>query len=435
MSINFSIYLNKFYNLAKYKLYPICRSLTGKGTLDTLKIIKREFASFKICSIKSGKKVFDWKIPDEWNISEAYVLDEAKNKIIDFKRNNLHIVSYSVPKNIVLKKKFFFQHLHSIKNNPSAIPYLTSYYKKYWGFCISQNQKDRFNSQYKNNDKFKILIKSSLNPKGRLNYGELIIKGKSKQEILISTYICHPSMANNELSGPIVSMCLIKYFQSLKKLHKTLRFVFVPETIGSICYLKKNLKYLKRNVLGGYNITCVGDQKNYSYILSKYKNSPSDKALLEAYNKREIEAKEYSFLERGSDERQYNSPGVDLGITTVCRSKFQEYPEYHTSLDDFNLVTKRGVLGSFKLIKTAIEILDNKIFPKNVFLCEPFMQKRNMYQNLFQVKKNKEIKNNMNFLQYSDGKNSLEDISNLINLSYKETKIIYKKLKKKKLIN
>ena len=226
-------------------------------------------------------------------------------------------------------------------------------------------------------------------------------------------------------------MCLIKYFQSLKKLHKTLRFVFVPETIGSICYLKKNLKYLKRNVLGGYNITCVGDEKNYSYILSKYKNSPSDKALLEAYNKREIEAKEYSFLERGSDERQYNSPGVDLGITTVCRSKFHEYPEYHTSLDDFNLVTKRGILGSFKLVKTAIEILDNKIFPKNVFLCEPFMQKRNMYQNLFQVKKNKEIKNNMNFLQYSDGKNSLEDISNLINLSYKETKIIYKKLKKK----
>jgi aminopeptidase-like protein len=286
MSNNFSLNIDKFYNLAKYKLYPICRSLTGKGTLDTLKIIKKEFPNLKISSFKSGTKVYDWKIPKEWNIKDAYVLDSAKKKIIDFKVNNLHLVNYSSPVNIFLNKRELFKRLYTNVKIPNAIPYVTSYYKKYWGFCISENQKKKLNLIYNDNHKFKVVINSSFNSNGKLNYGELVIKGKLKQEILISTYICHPSMANNELSGPIVSMCLIKYFQKHKNLNKTLRFVFIPETIGSIAYLARNLGHLKKNLLGGYNLSCVGDEKNYSYILSKYENSPSDKSLLEVFKKK-----------------------------------------------------------------------------------------------------------------------------------------------------
>ena len=191
------------------------------------------------------------------------------------------------------------------------------------------------------------MIKSSLNSNGYLNYGELVIKGQSKQEILISTYICHPSMANNELSGPIVSMSLINYFKKIKNLSKTIRFIFIPETIGSITYISKNLYDLKSNLIGGYNLSCIGDERQHSCLLSKYENSPSDKALIEAYKKLRIKYKKYSFLERGSDERQFNSPGIDLPITSIFRSKYGEYPEYHTSLDNFSLVTIKGVKDGF----------------------------------------------------------------------------------------
>ena len=215
--------------------------------------------------------------------------------------------------------------LYFIKNQPKAIPYVTSYYKKRWGFCISYNHYKKIKKNYKDSDKFNIIINSSFKRSGQLNYGELILKGKSKKEILISTYICHPSMANNELSGPIVAMGLINYFKT-KKLNKTLRFIFIPETIGSISYLNLNLKYLKNNVIGGYNLSCIGDDRQHSCMLSKYKNSPSDEAVIDAYKFLKIKKyKVYSFLQRGSDERQYNSPGVDLKISSIFRTKYGEY--------------------------------------------------------------------------------------------------------------
>ena len=279
------MFINKYYKLAKFNLFPICRSLTGRGIKKTLKIIKSEFSDLKIYSIPSGTKVFDWNVPSEWNVTDAYVLDKDNKKIINFKLNNLHLIGYSIPVNKILNKIQLFKNLYSLPKQPEAIPYITSYYKKYWGFCITHNKKIEFDKNYKKNDKFKVIIKSNLNSKGNLNYGELIIPGKSKQEILISTYICHPSMANNELSGPIVAMSLIKHFKKFKKLNKTIRFIFIPETIGSITYLSKNLNKLKSNVIGGYNLSCIGDERQHSCMLSKYENSPSDKALLEAYKK------------------------------------------------------------------------------------------------------------------------------------------------------
>ncbi len=425
---------NKYYEIGKSLLFPICRSITGSGVRKTLSIIKKEFPSIKICTVRSGTKVFDWRVPPEWNIKDAYVLDKFNKKIISFHSNNLHVVGYSTPIKKTLTKNQLLKHLHSLPHQPKAIPYMTSYYKKYWGFCITHNQKILFKNKYKKSDQFKVVIKSKINPNGKLNYGELVLKGKSKQEILISTYICHPSMANNELSGPIVSMSLINYFSKFKNLKKTLRFIFIPETIGSISYLSKNLDNLKKNVVGGYNLSCIGDERQHSCMLTKYSDSVSDKSLIEAYRKLKIKFKLYSFLERGSDERQYNSPGIDLPIASIFRTKYGEYPEYHTSLDNFDLVTKNGIAGGFKVSKEAIKFLMKKIIPKNNILCEPQMGKRGLYPSLSGKNKKTKIINYMSFLQYADGKNDLDVIKEKLGISKLELNKIFKILKKNKLI-
>ena len=428
------IYIKKFYNLGRFKLFNICRSLTGLGTLKTLKIIQKEIKNLKIKSIKSNKRVFDWKVPNEWNIKNAYVKDKNNKILIDFEKNNLHVVGYSSPIDRVLKKKDLLKKIHTTKKDRSAIPYITSYYKKYWGFCLSEIEKKKIIKKYKNNDIFKIKINSSFKKKGKLSWGELTLKGKSKEEILISTYICHPSMANNELSGPIVSMSLIDYFKR-KKLNKTIKFIFIPETIGSIIYINKNFKNLKKNLIGGYNLSCIGDNRGHSCMFSKYGNSLSDKALKQAYKDLGIKYKVYSFLKRGSDERQYNSPGIDLKMSSIFRSKYGEYPEYHTSKDNFNLVTLKGISGGFEVAKRAIEILQSYKIPKTRFLCEPFMTKKNLYPALSNNKITYKTKKFMDFIQYSDGTNSLEDISKYIKLSEAKTLNIYNFLKSKKLLN
>lgn len=425
--------IKKYYNLGKKILFPICRSITGNGIKKTLKIIKNEFPKLKIYHVKSGKKIFDWKVPPEWNIKNACVIDSKDKKIIDFKKNNLHLVSYSIPINKTITKRKLLQHLHFNKKMPAAIPYLTTYYKKYWGFCTTYNHRKKIQQNYKTNDKFRVVIDSVLKKNGQLSYGELLIPGKSKKEILVSTYICHPSMANNELSGPIVSMALIKYFMK-KKLEKTLRFIFIPETIGSIVFLNKNLKYLKENLVGGYNLSCIGDDRMHSCMFSKYASSPSDKSLREAYRKLNIKPKIYNFLDRGSDERQYNSPGIDLPITSIFRSKYGTYPEYHTSLDNFNIVNINGLNGGYLVARTAIKILLKKIIPKVKILCEPNMGKRGLYPTLSGNKLKHFTKDLMNFLTYSDGKNDLKNISKLIKKNYPQTKKIYKLLLKEKLL-
>ena len=426
--------IKRYYNIAKTKLFPINRSLTGDGVKKTLNIIKNEFPKLTIKKFKSGTKVFDWKIPEEWNVTDAYVIDKYNKRIIDFKKNNLHLVGYSIPIKKNITKKELFKNLYFLKNQPEAIPYITSYYKRRWGFCISYNEFKILDKRYSLNDKFKVVINSNLNKKGNLNYGELVLKGKSKKEILISTYICHPSMANNELSGPIVSMGLIKYFQN-KNLNKTLRFVFIPETIGSISYLSKNINYLKENVIGGYNLSCIGDERQHSCMFSKYQNSPSDEAVIEAYKLLNIKNyKIYSFLKRGSDERQYNSPGIDLKISSIFRTKYHEYPEYHTSLDNFNLVTLKGCNGGFNVARKSIEILLERIYPKYKIMCEPQLGKRGMYPTLSRKNTYQDADKILDFLMYSDGTNSLEKISNLIKLELDFVKKINKILLKNNLI-
>ena len=411
-------------------LFNINRSLTGKGNLKTLRYIKKIVPKLKIKYFNTGERYYDWTIPKEWNVTDAYIEDLKGKKVIDFKKNNLHLVGYSEPIKKIVKKKELLEHLHSLKNNKKAIPYVTSYFNKYWGFCLTHEQKVKLKDE-----KYMVYIDSKFT-NGKMHYGELIHKGKSDKEILISTYICHPSMANNELSGPIVSMSLINFFQK-KKLNYSIRFIFIPETIGSIAFVSKNIKKIKKNLLGGYNLTCLGYSKDYGCILSKYRNNLCDKYLLKAYDDLKIKYKEFSFLERGSDERQYNSPRVEFPVATVFRSKFGNYKQYHTSLDNFDIVSEKNIKDSSKLMVRVINIFQKKIIPFSKYFCEPNMGKRGLYPLISEKNRKKTFSNTanlMNFLQYADGKNDLDDIAIKINSTTKEVKKMFNLLIKKKLI-
>jgi aminopeptidase-like protein len=427
--------ITHFYNLAKNKLFSLNRSLTGNDTLKSLQILRNEIPQIKIKKFKCGKKVYDWKVPSEWNVKDAFVKDYTGKKIIDFKLNNLHLVSYSKPINKFYSKKELFKKLYYSNKLKKAIPYVTSYYKKDWGFCVSKNQYDEFNKIYKKSDKFYVSIKSEFKKDGFMNYAELIIPGQSKQELLISSYICHPSMANNELSGPIVWMALAKYFLK-KKNKKTLRFILIPETIGSIAYINKNFTKLKKNVLGGYILTTIGDERNHSCLLSKQQNSLSDQCLLKAYKNLKIKKfKKFNFADRGSDERQFNSPWIDLKLSSIFRSKYQTYKEYHTSFDNFELVTQKGVLGGFRVAQEALNIFLNTIVPICKVTCEPMLSKKRLYPSInseLQAKTNS--KKLLEFLQYSDGNYSLEQIAQKIKFDKKKTYRLLNILKKNNLI-
>tara|TARA_X000000950_G_scaffold56431_1_gene67941 strand:- start:637 stop:1896 length:1260 start_codon:yes stop_codon:yes gene_type:complete len=407
-------------------LFPLCRSITGKGAAKTLQYFKKINPEFKILNFKSGKKVFDWRVPQEWNIKNSYIEHESGKRFAEFTKSNLHVVGYSTPINRRMKRNELLRHIYSQKDQPNAIPYVTSYYKKRWGFCLSDNEKKKLPKGI-----FKAFIDSSFK-KGNLKIGHALLKGKSKKEIFFSSYICHPSMANNELSGPVLLNAIIQYLKkNIKKRNFTYRFVLLPETIGSIAYLSKYKDIMKKNIICGYNLTCVGDTGNYSHVASRQGNNISD-FYLKKNLKNFKNFKKYHFLDRGSDERQYCSPGIDLPLCTFSRSKY--YKEYHTDKDDFNLVTQKGLMQSFNVIRKIINQIESSIFPKAKVLCEPNLGKRDLYPTLSQKGKYEEIKLRMDLLAYSDGSKSLEFISDTIKKSLSEVKAEYKLLKSKGLL-
>ena len=269
---------------------------------------------------------------------------------------------------------------------------------------------------------------SNFNYNGKLTYADFYIKGKVKQEIFFSSYICHPQMVNDQLSGPAVLTGIAEKLMN-KKNYYSYRFVLAPETIGSIAYLSKNLDILKKNVIGGYNIACVGDEKNWGLINSRYGNNISEKIAEHVLKYNTSNFIKYSWLDRGSDERQYCAPGVELPISSITRSKYDEYPEYHTSLDNFNLVTKKGLTESLNIYLKCIKIFElNNIAPKINVLCEPQLSKRNLYPTISGTH-SKKTENLMNFISYCDGKNSLLEISNLCKIEFFECLGYYKKIK------
>ena len=401
---------NKIYNFAK-KLWKINRSITGKGLRETLNHIKKDYLkNLKIHSLPSGKKVFDWIIPDEWDVDEAYIVTPDNKKICDISNNNLHLVGYSVPFKGTLMLKNLQKHLYSIPDKPYAIPYVTSYYKKRWGFCIEDSQRKKLK-----NGKYKIIINSK-HYDGFLNYGELILPGKSKKQILLSTYVCHPSMANNELSGPTVTTFLAIWLSKFPNRFYTYRILLVPETIGSIAFLSKNYKNLKKNVVGGFNVSCVGDERTYSFLPSRNGNTISDKIANHTLKWIDQKYKKYSWLDRGSDERQYCAPGIDLPIASIMRSKYVKYYEYHTSLDDLKkVVTLRGLEGGYDAIVKALEIFEKNKYYKTNILCEPQLSRRKLYPDISSHENNKKTKLLMNIISFCDGNHSLLDIAEILN--------------------
>ena len=412
--------------LAK-KLWPLNRSLSGEGVEQTLSLIKKEIP-IKVLSFKSGLKVFDWKIPKVWEVNQAWLKNKENKKIIDFKKNNLHVVGYSkyINKNLTLKE--LKKKIHYLKKQPNAIPYVTSYYKRDWGFCLEYN---KFKKLEKGT--YKVFIDSKFK-QGNLKIGELVIKGRSKKEVIFSTYLCHPSMANNEISGLVVATYLAKWVKK-QKLKYTYRFLFLPETIGSIAYLSKKKNLLIKNTIAGYVLTCIGDNRNYSLLESKEKNSLSNivaKFILKSMKRVKI----FDWSKRGSDERQFCSPGIDLPVASIMRTKYGEYPEYHTSLDKIGkVVTKNGLQGGLSLAKKIIKHIEAQTFPRSTNFCEPFLTKKNMYPTTSKVGAvNKNIRKLLDFLSYCDGKNSALQIQSLTKLKAYEVKEIIKKLTKYKLI-
>ena len=390
------------------KLWPINRSLSGSGVRKTLNILQEKLPGLEIMSFKTGESYFDWTIPNEWNVESAKLIGPNGNIVCDFEDNNLHLMGYSTP----IKKSLTLQelqvHLYSLPDQPDAIPYVTSYYKENWGFCLSHNQREKLEE-----GEYQVEINSSLKP-GVLNYGELLIPGENHREVIFSTYICHPSMANNELSGPVLASALAEKL-SQQEHYWSYRFLFIPETIGSISYIATNLDSLKKNTLAGYVLTCVGDDREYSYLPSRKGGTVSDWAALRALKELEIQFKEYSWLDRGSDERQYCAPGVDLPFCSLMRSKYGEYPEYHTSLDRLvEVVTAKGLQESFELYSQVVEVLENSRFPITSTLCEPQLGKRGLYPNTSTKVLSSEFAELKNILSLLDGETSVERISDML---------------------
>ncbi len=391
-------------------LFPVARSITGEGVRFTLQYLQRLLPSLEIQSVPSGYQAFDWIVPDEWWIRDAWIENEAGERVIDFKNNNLHVLGYSEPVDQWMSLEDLQSHLYSLPDQPDAIPYITSYYQRRWGFCLTHKQRQSLAP-----GSYRAVVDSEIKP-GVLNYAELVIPGQTQREIFLSTYVCHPSMANNELSGPVVTTAIARWLHSLPKRKHTYRIVFIPETIGSLVYLSTNLVQLKDKVVAGFNVTCIGDDRAYSYLPSRVGSSISDVAARHVLRHIDANYHRYSWLDRGSDERQYCAPGIDLPIASIMRTKYGRYPEYHTSLDDLTLVTPSGLEGGFNALKKAIEAIEYDCTPRVTVLGEPQLGKRGLYPTLSTKQTNSAVRNMMNLISYADGQRTLLDIAETIDV-------------------
>lgn len=397
------------------RLYPINRSITGNGVRETLRILQEKIP-LRVHEVPTGTPVLDWTVPKEWNVKEAYIIElNTGKRIADFAQHNLHLVGYSIPVDRTMGWEELQPHLFTLEDQPDAIPYITSYYKAFWGFCLRYNDYRAIDRA----SQFHVVVNSELKD-GSLTYADLVIPGETGKEVFFSTYICHPSMVNDELSGPVLATFLADWLLKKERRRYTYRFVFIPETIGSITYLHYHLPELKEKVIGGFNLSCVGDERNFSYLPSRYGNTLADKISLHVLE-HIGPYRAYTFLDRGSDERQYCAPGVDLPVCSILRTKFGDFPEYHTSLDNFDLVTEKGLQGSLEVYQKCIELFEKNFVPKVRILGEPQLGRRGLYPSLSTKSTRRIVGNMMNFIAYADGTNDLIDICNRIGLPYWET--------------
>ena len=409
--------LNKLFD----KLFPINRSIMGDGYRKSLKILGFYF-DFKYKKFKTKKKVFDWVVPNEWNITEAYIKFKNK-KIIDFKKNNLHVVSYSHPTKLKISLDHLQKHLFSLKRYPKLIPYVTSYYKKFWGFSLEHSKRKKLKKGI-----YQVVIKSSLKP-GFLENGLAKIDGNSSKVCLLTSYLCHPSMANNELSGPLVLLGLYLRIKKWKNRNLNYHFLINPETIGSICYLSDNKNFLKKNMHSGMVLTCLGGPKSkLSYKKSRIDNSPLNKIFSYFEKKKIVNLREFD-PRSGSDERQYCSSELNLPMGQISRTIYDQYYQYHTSGDNKKFMNIKQLVKSIDTIENILK-LNDWIFPLKRYqpYCEPQLGKRNLYPNIGfdidEIKKSSDVLVDnaerlnilVSLLSYADGEHDIIDISKKLNM-------------------
>jgi aminopeptidase-like protein len=389
------------------ELYPICRSITGDGNRKTLEILKKHIP-LNIVEVPTGTKVFDWTVPKEWNIRDAYVKNSEGERIIDFNKSNLHVLNYSIPVRKKMDLTELKQHLFTIPDYPDWIPYLTSYYRENWGFCLSHNQ---YSSLKK--DTYEVCIDSSLEA-GSLSYGEFFIKGESDDEILFSCYICHPSLCNDNLSGVVLLTLLAKQLFDRQSLKYSYRFLFIPETIGAITWLSLNETKTKK-IVGGIVATCAGDRGHSTYQKSRELESYINNIVIKTLEDSCTEFSIRDFVPFGSDERQFSSPGFNIQIGSLMRTPYGEenFPEYHTSADNPGFISPDCLADSLKKYLDIIFVLENDETYLNLNpYCEPQLGRRGVYNSIGGQRADNIMQFSMLWvLNFSDSKHSLLDIA------------------------
>lgn len=398
--------MNKSFESYFDRLWPICRSLTGPGYRQSLEILSEIMPTERL-KFPTGQKVLDWVVPREWSIRDAYFIDPQGKKHADFKQNNLHILNYSAPFRGTLSFSDLKPHLYSLPDQPEAIPYLTSYYQERWGFCLPHGELISLPE-----GKYTVFIDSEQKD-GHLEVGEAVLPGERKEEILFSSYLCHPSLANNELSGPLVLAFLYQRVKAMPKRRFTYRFVILPETIGAICYLSKRGEHLKKNLLAGYQITCVGDPGKFTYKRSRRGDTLADRAaclLLRGLGPHEVIPFDPS---AGSDERQYGSPGFNLPVGSLMRTPYGRYPEYHTSLDNKSFIRFEALEESLEAYAGIVEALEaNRVWRNTVARGEPQLGRRGLYPTLGSQKNTgQKTKATLWLLNLADGSRDLLSIA------------------------
>jgi aminopeptidase-like protein len=394
-------------------LYPICRSITGDGYRQTMRRIQ-EIVPISIQEVASGTEVFDWTIPKEWNIRDAYIKGPSGKKVIDFKQQNLHVLQYSVPVRLKMPLEELKHHLYSLSDHPDWIPYRTSYYKENWGFCLSQKQLDSLEE-----GEYEVVIDSSLED-GHLTYGEYRIQGESEEEVLFSCHCCHPSLCNDNLSGIALTSRLAKMLRGLS-LRYSYRFLFIPGAIGSITWLSMNEGVASR-IKHGLVVTGVGDSGTFHYKKSRRGNAEIDRVVQYVLKQSEKLYQVRDFSPYGYDERQYCSPGFNLPIGSLTRTPHGTYPQYHTSADNLEFVSADALAESLSIYLEVVRTLENNRYYLNLNpKCEVRLGKRGLYRTI-----GGEIGQPLNesallwVLNLSDGSNSLLDISERSGLSFHE---------------
>jgi len=400
---------NEIYSFIE-ELFPICRSITGNGTRETLRKIQ-QIIPIQIKEVLSGTKVFDWEIPKEWNVKEAYIKTSLGEKVVDFKNSNLHLVNYSIPIHKKISLTELKPHLYSLPEKPNWIPYKTSYYKKDWGFCLSHKTLESLKE-----DIYEVVINSELT-NGALSFGELYLRGEVEDEVLISTHICHPSMCNDNLSGISVNTFLAQYLNKIQ--HKySYRFLFIPATIGAITWLSQNESILK-NIKYGIVTALLGDNGKFIYKKSRNGNSEIDRIFDYTFSNSEYENELREFTPYGYDERQFCSPGINLPMGRFTRTPNQEFLEYHTSADNLDFISAKNLYESYSMLKEIIQIIENNRIYENLNpKCEPQLGKRGIYNSV--AGDIKEIELAMLWvLNYSDGTNDLISIAKKSKIDFK----------------